>query len=67
VARRSPELVGKLKKVVLIALVVPLLIAMVAQDPVGMWHFVVASFTLGVKLLNAVAVLLTSLISGTSH
>jgi hypothetical protein len=56
-----------LKKVVLIALVAPLLVAMVVRDPVGMWHFVVASFTLGVKLLNAVAVLLTSLISGTSH
>jgi hypothetical protein len=56
-----------LKKVVLIALIAPLLIAMVARDPAGMWHFVMASFTLGAKLLNAVAVLLTSLISGTSH
>jgi hypothetical protein len=59
--------VSTLKKLILIALLVPLLLAMVIHDPAGMWHFVVAAFNLGMKLLNAVAVLFTSLISGTSH
>jgi hypothetical protein len=32
-----------------------------------MWHLVVAIFTLGMKLLNALVVLFVSLISGTSR
>jgi hypothetical protein len=66
-ARQSPELVGKLMKLILIALIVTLLMAVVIQDPAGVWHFVVATIGLGLKLLNAVVVLLISLINGITH
>jgi multisubunit Na+/H+ antiporter MnhB subunit len=66
-ARQSPELVSKLGRLILIALIVTLLIAMMAHDPVGMWHFLEGALTLGGKLLNAVVVLFTGLLSGIFH
>jgi hypothetical protein len=66
-ARQSPELVSKLGKIILIALIAVSLIAMAARDPVGMWHLVVGIFSLCEKLINAVMVLFISLIGGKSH
>jgi hypothetical protein len=66
-ARQSPELVGKLGKLFIIALIAALLMAVVVRDPVGVWHFAEAVITLGLRLLNAVVVLIISLISGISH
>jgi hypothetical protein len=59
--------VGNLKRLILIALAVPLLIAVVVRDPVGMWHFVAAAVTFGVKLVTAVVVFLANLITGKSR
>jgi branched-subunit amino acid transport protein AzlD len=66
-ARHSPELVGKLGKLIIIALIAALLITVVIRDPVGVWHLVVAVITFGLRLLNAVVVLLISLIGGASR
>jgi hypothetical protein len=56
-----------LGKLIIIALIAALLIAVVIRHPVGVWHFVVAVITLGLRVLNAVVVLLISLIGGASR
>jgi hypothetical protein len=66
-ARRTPELVSTVNKLILIFLVIPLLIVMAAKDPQGMGHLVQLIITIGAKLLNAVAALLNNLLSSPAH
>lgn len=54
-------------KLTLILLIIPLLIVMVAQNPQGMAHLVDMIIILGARLLNAVAVVLSSLLGGHLH
>lgn len=51
-------------KVLVVLLVIPLLIVMAVRDPQGMAHLVELVFSVGAKLLNAVATFLDSLLGG---
>jgi hypothetical protein len=51
-----------MKKVILILLVIPLIIVLAAKDPQGMGHLVQLIITVGAKLLNAVATLISDLL-----
>jgi hypothetical protein len=53
---------GEMKKVILILLVIPLIIVLAAKDPQGMGHLVQLIITVGAKLLNAVATLISDLL-----
>ncbi len=56
-----------LVKLLLIALVIPLLIVMATRDPKGVAHLVEMILTLGAKLLSATANFLDSLLGGPAH
>lgn len=53
-------------KLIFILLITLLLIVMLARDPAGMGHLVAAVITFGMRLLNAVALLITNLLGGHS-
>jgi hypothetical protein len=50
------------EEVILILLVIPLIIVLAAKDPQGMGHLVQLIITVGAKLLNAVATLISDLL-----
>ena len=53
-----------LSRLLLIALLIPLLIAMFVRDPQVVVHLVVLVFTVGGKMLSATAALLDSVLGG---
>jgi hypothetical protein len=59
--------VRKLRKLLVPLLVIPLLIVMAARDPHGMANLVAIIFTVGAKMLNATAALLSALLGGHPH
>ena len=56
-----------MNKLLLTLLVIPLLIVLAVRDPQGMAHLVEAIFTIGAKLLDGVATLLSSLLGTAAH
>lgn len=56
-----------MKKLLVLLLVIPLIVVMATKDPSSMGKLVQLVFTVGAKLLDAVAALLTSLVRSFSH
>lgn len=55
-----------MNKLVLTLLVIPLIIILIAKDPVGAGHLVQWIITMGARLLNAVAALIGALLGSHS-
>jgi hypothetical protein len=59
--------VRKLRKLLVAFLVIPLLIVMAARDPHGTANLVAVIFTVGARMLNDTAALLSTLLGGHPH